>query len=74
MNMRLGITREDERTLTELDCLLNLGYSDREVNVSRHVVTFTNRVWLTRRWYVEPIFGQVLSDRFRDIRFRGQPR
>ncbi len=73
VNMRLGITREDQKTLTELNYLLNLGYADREVNVSRHVVTFANRVWLTRRWYVEPIVGQLLSDRFQDIRFRAQP-
>jgi hypothetical protein len=53
--------------------LLNLGYADREVNVSRHVLPFSNRVWLTRIWYVEPIVGQLLSDKFQDIRFRAQP-
>jgi hypothetical protein len=53
--------------------LLNLGYADRELNVSRHVLPFANRVWLTRMWYVEPIVGQLLSDKFQDIRFRAQP-
>jgi hypothetical protein len=73
LNLRVGVTREDQRTLTELVYLLNLGYADRELNVSRHVLPFANRVWLTRMWYVEPIVGQLLSDKFQDIRFRAQP-
>ena len=73
VNMRLYISREDKRTLTEVAYLMNLGYADREVNVSRHVVAFANRFWITRRWFVEPIVGQLLSDRFQDIRFRAQP-
>jgi hypothetical protein len=73
MNLRVGVSREDKRTLTELVYMLNLGYADREVNVSRHVLPFSNRVWLTRIWYVEPIVGQLLSDKFQDIRFRAQP-
>jgi hypothetical protein len=73
LNLRVGVTREDQRTLTEVVYLLNLGYADRELNVSRHVLPFANRVWLTRMWYVEPIVGQLLSDKFQDIRFRAQP-
>jgi hypothetical protein len=73
INMRVGIIREDRRTLSELGYLLNLGYADREVNVTRHVLGFSNRVWLTRLWFVEPIVGQLLSDRFQDVRFRAQP-
>jgi hypothetical protein len=73
LNLRVDVTREDKRTLTEVVYLLNLGYADRELNVSRHVVPFANRVWLTRIWYVEPIVGQLLSDKFQDIRFRAQP-
>jgi hypothetical protein len=73
VNLGVGITREDKRTLSELAYLLNLGYADRELNVSRHVLGFGNRVWLTRMWYVEPIVGQLLSDKFQDIRFRAQP-
>jgi hypothetical protein len=73
LNMRLDVTREDRRTLTEVGYILNLGYADRELNVSRHVALFGNRVWLTEFWFVEPIVGQLLSDRFQDIRFRAQP-
>lgn len=73
VNLRFAVNREGKRTLTEVDYILNLGYADRETNVSRHIVTFGNRVWLTRRWFVEPIVGQLLSDRFQDIRFRAQP-
>ena len=73
INMRVGIIREDRRTVSELGYLLNLGYADREVNVTRHVLGFSNRLWLTRIWFVEPIVGQLLSDRFQDIRFRAQP-
>ena len=73
LNLRFGLNREGKRTLAEVDYILNLGFADRELNVSRHVVPFTNRVWLTRIWFVEPIAGQLLSDRFQDIRFRAQP-
>jgi len=72
-NMRVDFTREDRRTLSELGYFLNLGYADRALNVARHVVSFRNRVWLSRLWFVEPIVGQLLSDRFQDIRFRAQP-
>lgn len=72
-NMRVDLVREDRRTLSELGYFLNLGYADRDLNVARHVVGFRNRVWLTRLWFVEPIVGQLLSDRFQDIRFRAQP-
>lgn len=73
LNMRVGLKREGKRSLAEVDYLLNLGYADRELNVSRHFVPFSTRVWLTRMWYLEPIVGQLLSDRFQDIRFRAQP-
>jgi hypothetical protein len=73
LNMRVDLTREDRRTLSELGYFLNLGYADRALNVARHVVAFRNRVWLSRLWFVEPIVGQLLSDRFQDIRFRAQP-
>jgi hypothetical protein len=72
-NMRVDFTREDRRTLSELGYFLNLGYADRALNVARHVAVFRNRVWLSRLWFVEPIVGQLLSDRFQDIRFRAQP-
>jgi len=73
LNMRVDFTREDRRTLSELGYFLNLGYADRALNVARHVAAFRNRVWLSRLWFVEPIVGQLLSDRFQDIRFRAQP-
>ena len=73
LNMRIDLVREDRRTLSELGYFLNLGYADRALNVARHVAVFRNRVWLTRLWFVEPIVGQLLSDRFQDIRFRAQP-
>jgi hypothetical protein len=73
VNLRFNVNRDGKRTMTELDYIMNLGYADRETNVSRHILTFGNRVWLTRRWFVEPIVGQLLSDKFQDIRFRAQP-
>ncbi|MEM7137720.1 MAG: DUF481 domain-containing protein [Myxococcota bacterium] len=73
VNLRFELNRDGKRTMTQVIYLMNLGYADGEVNVGRHVVSFGNRVWLTRVWFVEPIVGQLLSDRFQDTRFRAQP-
>ena len=72
-NLGVRIVREDRRTLSELGYLLNLGRSEGEQTVARHIVSFLNKVWITEVFFVEPIVGQLLSDRFQDITFRAQP-
>ena len=72
-NLGFGLSREDRRTLSELGYLLNLGRSEGEQSVARHIVLFSNKVWVTKIFFVQPIVGQLLSDRFQDITFRAQP-
>ena len=72
-NLGWSLTREDRRTLTELDYGLNLGRADGEQNVSRHIVLFVNQVWVSERFFVQPVTGQLLSDKFQDTTFRAQP-
>ncbi|MGB8224879.1 MAG: DUF481 domain-containing protein [Polyangiales bacterium] len=68
-----SIVREDRRTLHELAYTLVLGRAEGEQTVSRHIVLFRSDVWITERLFVNPVVGQLLSDRFQDIRFRAQP-
>jgi putative salt-induced outer membrane protein YdiY len=72
-NLGWRIVREDKRTLTELAYGLNMGKADGEQTVSRHIAAFLNQVWVSELFFVQPIVGQLLSDRFQDIRFRAQP-
>jgi hypothetical protein len=72
-NLGWRITREDRRTLTELAYSLFMGRADGEQTVNRHLVMFLNKVWIDERFFVHPVVGQLLSDRFQDIRFRAQP-
>ena len=72
-NLGFNLEREDKRTLTKLDYLLNLGRAEGEQTVARHIVQFLNKVWIKDIFFVEPIVGQLLSDRFQDITFRAQP-
>ncbi|MGF1466937.1 MAG: DUF481 domain-containing protein [Sandaracinaceae bacterium] len=72
-NLRWTLRREDRRTLTWLDYRLNLGWADREQNVNQHVIHAEERVWLTQGLFLSIPAGQLLSDRFQDIRFRAQP-
>jgi hypothetical protein len=72
-NFGFQVSREDRRTLTELGYLLNLGRSEGEQSVARHIVLFLNKVWIDEVFFVQPMVGQLLSDRFQDITFRAQP-
>ncbi len=72
-NLGWRITREDRRTLTELAYSLFMGRADGEQTVNRHLVMFLSKVWIDERFFVQPVVGQLLSDRFQDIRFRAQP-
>ena len=72
-NLGTRIVREDRRTLTELGYMLNLGRAEGQQTVSRHIVLFLNQVWINEMFFVQPIVGQLLSDRFQDITFRAQP-
>ena len=72
-NLGWRIVREDKRTLTELAYGLNMGRAEGKQTVSRHIAAFLNQVWLSELFFVQPIVGQLLSDRFQDVRFRAQP-
>jgi len=72
-NVGWQLVREDKRTLTELIYSLNLGRAEGEQTVARHIVGFRNKVWITEIFFVEPIVGHLLNDKFQDIRLRAAP-
>jgi len=72
-NLGWQLVREDKRTLTMLDYLLNLGRAESEQTVARHIVGLRHKVWITEILFVEPIVGHLLNDKFQDIRLRAAP-
>jgi len=65
--------REAEITLLDLSYNGTFGRTDGERNVQRHLGEFDFKVFLSDRWFVAPLFGQLLNDRFQNIRFRATP-
>jgi hypothetical protein len=42
-------------------------------NVKRHRGELDFKVFLSSRWFVTPLFGQLFNDRFQNIKFRATP-
>lgn len=72
-DLRLNLVREDKRTLTQLRYELALGRADGQQNLARHLVNFSSTVYVTRRFFVDPLAGQLLNDKFQVIRLRASP-
>ncbi len=67
------VRREDRMTLLDLTYNATFGRTNGTQNVNRHLGEFDFKVFLSDRWFVAPLFGQLLNDRFQNIRFRATP-
>lgn len=67
------VRREDEMTRMDLSYNGTFGKTDGVKNVQRHLAEFDFKVFLSDRWFVTPVFGQLLNDRFQNIRLRATP-
>jgi hypothetical protein len=67
------VRREDEMTRMDLSYNGTFGRTDGVQNVQRHLGEFDFKVFLSKRWFVTPAFGQLLNDRFQNIKLRATP-
>jgi hypothetical protein len=65
--------REDRSTLLNLNYGSSFGRTDGDQNVNRHIGEVLFLAFLPKRWFVAPAFGQLLNDRFQNIKFRATP-
>jgi len=65
--------REDEMTLLDLGYNASFGQTGGVQNVNRHLGELDFKVFLSSRWFVTPLFGQLFNDRFQNIQFRATP-
>jgi hypothetical protein len=65
--------REDELTLLDLNYNANFGRTNGIQNVNRHLGDLNFKVFISKRWFLTPAFGQLFNDRFQNIRFRATP-
>lgn len=72
-NLGFRLVREDRRTLSTIHYQGSLGLSDDALSVSRHLTGFALKVWLTRRAFVYPVIGQLVSNRYQDVALRATP-
>jgi hypothetical protein len=72
-DINFNVRREDRLTLLNLGYNANFGRTDGVQNVNRHLGDLDFKVFLSSRWFVTPLFGQLFNDRFQNIRFRATP-
>lgn len=72
-DINFNTRREDDLTLLDLKYNASFGRTGGEQNVNRHLGELNLKVFVSRRWFVTPAFGQLLNDRFQNIRFRATP-
>jgi len=65
--------REDDMTLLDLGYNASFGQTGGVQNVNRHLGEQDFKVFLSSRWFVTPLFGQLFNDRFQNIQFRATP-
>lgn len=65
--------REDKMTLLDLSYNTTFGRTGGVQNVNRHLGEEDFKVFLSSRWFVTPLFGQLFNDRFQNIQFRATP-
>ena len=68
-----NVHREDRMTRLDANYHGSFGLADGVQNVDRHLADFDTNVFFSSRWFVVPLFGQLLNDRFQNIRFRATP-
>ena len=67
------LRREDRLTLFRLAYNATFGRTDGVQNVRRHLVGLEFKVFLSKRWFLTPIWSQFLNDKFQNIRIRATP-
>lgn len=67
------VRREDRLTLLRLAYNATFGRTDGVQNVRRHLVNLDFSVFLSKRWFLTPVWSQFLNDKFQNIRFRATP-
>jgi hypothetical protein len=72
-DINFNVRREDDMTLLDLNYNTSFGRSDGTQNVNRHLGELKFLVFLSSRWFVVPLFGQLFNDRFQNIQFRATP-
>jgi hypothetical protein len=72
-DINFNVRREDDMTLLDLNYNTSFGRSDGTQNVNRHLGEFDFKVFLSSRWFVVPLFGQLFNDKFQNIKFRATP-
>jgi hypothetical protein len=72
-DIKFNTRREDEMTLLDLTYNASFGQTGGTQNVNRHLGEEDFKVFLSSRWFVVPLFGQLFNDRFQNIQLRATP-
>jgi hypothetical protein len=72
-NVDFNTRREDDMTLLDLSYNTTFGRTGGVQNVKRHLGELDFKVFLSSRWFISPLFGQLFNDRFQNIQFRATP-
>ena len=72
-DINFNTRREDKLTLLDLNYNTTFGRTGGAQNVNRHLGEEDFKVFLSSRWFVVPLFGQLFNDRFQNIQFRATP-
>lgn len=72
-NSTFDVRREDRLTLLDVAYNATFGRTDGTQNVRRHLASLDFKVFVSKRWFVTPVWCQFLNDRFQNIRFRATP-
>jgi hypothetical protein len=72
-DINFNTRREDNMTLLDLNYNTSFGQTGGVQNVNRHLGEEDFKVFLSSRWFVTPLFGQLFNDRFQNIQFRATP-
>ncbi len=72
-DIKFNVRREDRMTLLDLNYNTTFGRTGGVQNVNRHLGEEDFKVFLSSRWFVVPLFGQLFNDRFQNIQFRATP-
>ena len=68
-----NLHREDRMTRLDANYHGSFGITSGVQNVDRHLGDLDTNVFLSSRWFVVPLFGQLFNDRFQNIRLRATP-
>ena len=72
-DINFNTRREDRMTLLDLSYNTTFGRTGGTQNVNRHLGEEDFKVFVSSRWFVTPLFGQLFNDRFQNIQFRATP-